>query len=132
MNQNTTKQIKRFLVCGGAAAFTDFVTYQIFLTFVSYSPAKAMSFICGAIVAYFANKYYTFEKPKKSYGEIGRFTALYITTFFVNVGSNKLALLFVSKSTFLCFIIATIITMTCNFIGQKWFVFRSSEVLEKI
>ncbi len=132
MNKNTSQQIKRFLICGGAAAGTDFITYQIFLNFVTYSIAKAISFICGAGVAYFANKFYTFEKPDKCYKEAARFTALYITTFFVNVGSNKLALLFISESKLLGFIIATIITMICNFIGQKWFVFRAHNKLEKI
>lgn len=114
----------RFLVCGGSAALTDFVTYYLFLLFISYSPAKALSFICGAIVAYFANKYFTFEQVGRSYSEAGRFAMLYITTFAINVGTNKAALMVLGNYTLVCFLIATGITTVCNFIGQKFFVFR--------
>lgn len=130
MNQQTIKQIKRFILCGGAAALTDFLTYYLYLQFTTNSPAKALSFISGAIVAYFANKFYTFEQRQRSYSEVIRFSILYFITFFVNVGSNKLSLILLSKifderlNTFFSFVIATFITMCCNFVGQKFFVFK--------
>ena len=118
------KQMARFLICGGSAALTDFAAYYLFLQFMTYSPAKALSFVCGAVVAYFANKHFTFEQPNRNYGEAARFTVLYITTFGVNVGSNKAALMVLGDYTLVCFVIATGLTTVCNFIGQKFFVFR--------
>ena len=130
MNQQTIKQIKRFIICGGSAAVTDFLTYYLFLQFFTPSPSKALSFICGAIVAYFSNKFYTFEQNQRSYIEMLRFSSLYFLTFFVNVGSNKLSIYLLGgvlsekQAVFFSFVIATLITMCCNFIGQKFFVFK--------
>ncbi|HCR86376.1 MAG TPA: GtrA family protein [Alphaproteobacteria bacterium] len=131
MNQQTKKQIKRFIICGGSAAITDFLTYYLFLELFTPSPSKALSFICGAVVAYFSNKFYTFEQKQRSYYEMLRFGLLYLLTFFVNVGSNKLSLYLLAEllseaqAVFFSFVIATFITMCCNFIGQKFFVFKS-------
>lgn len=118
------KQIKRFLVAGGCAAATDATTYFMLITLFPYSLAKALAFIAGSGVAYGINKYYTFGQHKKSYTEVLRFCILYSTTFCVNVITNKMVLLITSHKVFLSFVIATIITMCCNFIGQKFFVFR--------
>lgn len=124
LNRLLTRQVKRFLICGSAAALTDMGTYYLFLMGMTPSPAKALSFICGAFIAYLGNKYFTFEQPVTCYREFSRFSALYLTTFMINVGTNKLSLLLFPGAVFLSFLIATFVTMVCNFLGQKFLVFR--------
>lgn len=123
ISEKNYHQIVFFLICGGVAALTDLIAYYLYLTFLSPSPAKGLSFITGATVAYFANKYLTFKQKRKSKSEAGRFVILYFTTFFVNVGTNKVFLI-LTEHKFASLIMATGFTMCCNFIGQKFFVFR--------
>lgn len=121
-------QVFRFLLSGGAAVFTDFSVYYALLVVMENSPAKAISFICGAVVAYVLNKYYTFGKKKLCPYEMWRFSLLYFVTFFVNVFANKLTLFVFPQFTFLAFCAATTLSTVCNFIGQKFFVFARHSV----
>jgi len=122
------KEIKRFLVAGCTAVGTDFAVYYLLLNFLTYSPAKTISFLSGSFVAYLINKFWTFEQHKKSYSEIGKFCILYTSTLIINVFSNKLVLDLGKNfeyKTILAFLIATGISTILNFIGQKWWVFKN-------
>jgi putative flippase GtrA len=117
------KELKRFLVAGISAVATDLATYYVLLNFFNTDISKAISFLFGTMVAYFINKYWTFEKIEKSYVEIIKFGFLYSTTLGVNVMTNKI-ILDMFSITLLAFLIATGISTVLNFIGQKWWVFR--------
>src|SRR4030042_5380997 len=88
-----TKEIARFIVVGSCAVLTDMTVYFLLLFVLSPSPSKTISFISGTIVAFFFNKYWTFERPGKSYGEAIKFVFLYTSTLLANVGVNKLSLI---------------------------------------
>lgn len=119
------KELKRFLVAGLSAVGTDLATYYILLNFfnIDVDIAKAISFLLGTVVAFIINKYWTFEKHEKSYGEIVRFVFLYSVTLGANVLTNKI-ILDISNVVIIAFLIATGISTVLNFIGQKWWVFR--------
>jgi putative flippase GtrA len=117
------KELKRFLVAGLSAVGTDLATYYIFLNFLSYDVSKAISFLLGAIVAFIINKYWTFEKYEKSYKEVFQFGMLYSISLVVNVAANKMILEYTSL-ILLAFLVATGISMTLNFLGQKFLVFK--------
>lgn len=117
------KEIKRFVIAGFAAVGTDLVTYYIMLNFFKYDIAKMLSFILGSIVAFMINKYWTFEKYKKSYKQIVQFAILYIATLAVNTIINHFTLNFF-KIIFLAFLIATGASTILNFLGQKFWVFK--------
>lgn len=124
------KEIKRFLVAGFTAVGTDLACYYLLLNFLTHSPAKAISFLCGTIVAYLINKFWTFEQYNKSYSEIVKFAILYSSTLAVNVLSNKVVLVSCpnfEQRTILAFLIATGISTILNFIGQKFWVFRKKK-----
>lgn len=124
-DKNLIKQMRRFLLTGGLAVLTDLLFYYILINFIWVALAKAISFIIGAIVAFLLGKYYTFEQPKTGIKkETFRFTLLYATTFMLNVASNQLALWVFPAWVFFAFIFATAVSTICNFIGQKFFVFR--------
>jgi putative flippase GtrA len=120
---NLKKEVKRFLVAGFSAVGTDMITYYLMLNLLYHDIAKACSFLLGTIVAFVINKYWTFEKHKKSYKEILRFGVLYSTTLGANVLTNRFVL-DISEIVFLAFLIATGVSTALNFIGQKWWVFK--------
>lgn len=119
----TKKELKRFLIAGLSAVSTDLVTYYILLNFLSHDISKTISFILGTVVAFFINKYWTFEKHEKSYHEIVKFGILYLFTLGANVMANRLILEY-TNLVFLAFLVATGISTVLNFIGQKWWVFK--------
>ena len=121
---NIKKQMLRFLVAGFSAVGTDLTIYYLLLNFFAHSLSKAISFLSGTIVAYLINKFWTFEQKNHSWSEIVRFTMLYCTTLFANVGVNKVVLILLPNKTFFAFLCATGTSTILNFIGQKWWVFR--------
>ena len=95
---------------------------------VNYNISKALSYISGSIVAYLLNKYWTFTQLEKSKSEVIRFIILYLFSFGMNVISNKLLIQFTTGFEYsiqLSLFIATGISTVINFIGQKFWVFKS-------
>ena len=117
------KELKRFLVVGISAVTIDLTTYYLLLDFLSHDIAKAISFLLGTIFAFVINKYWTFEKHKKSYTEVFQFGVLYSVTLGLNVLTNKMVI-DNTQMVFLAFLMATGASTVLNFIGQKWWVFR--------
>jgi putative flippase GtrA len=118
-------QLLRFLVVGISAVATDFFCYFALLTFLSHAPAKSISFIAGTIVAYFLNKYWTFAQKIYQHAELGRFIILYTSTLAANVAVNTFSLQLFPELTLLAFLAATSTSTILNFIGQKWWVFKT-------
>lgn len=95
----------------------------LLLNFLSHNPAKAISFILGTIVAFVLNKYWTFQKYKRSFNEVLKFGVLYSATLGANVMTNKIVLE-LTHIVFLAFLVATGVSTVLNFIGQKFWVFK--------
>jgi putative flippase GtrA len=119
------KQLLRFLVVGCSAVATDFVTYTLLLHLLAHAPAKTISFILGSIVAYLLNKYWTFAVPGKNHIEVAKFIILYTSTLGVNVAVNAAVLILFPHAVPFAFLCATGTSTILNFIGQKWWVFKS-------
>ncbi len=117
-------QLIRFLIVGLSAVASDFIFYFVLINFISHAPAKAISFIAGTVVAYFLNKYWTFEQKTFSHAELERFIILYLSTLAINVAVNTLSLNVFPELTLLAFLTATGTSTILNFIGQKWWVFK--------
>jgi putative flippase GtrA len=120
------KELIRFIIAGSIAFVFDYSGYYFFSFFVSFDLSKAFSFVIGTTVAFFINKYWTFEQKEKRYSEVVKFIVLYSFTLGINVFVNKL-MLNATHIVFISFVIATASSMVANFIGQKWFVFKQSE-----
>lgn len=124
LNSINKQEILKFLVGGGTAVIVDFFTYKIFMMLgLERTIAKTLSFICGSIVGFIINKYWTFKSPKFQIKEILKYTVLYILTAFINSQVNKYTLLLFGNemSAFLC---ATGVSTILNFLGQKFLIFR--------
>ena len=99
------KEIPRFLVVGGIAVFIDAVVYHLILEFGFLSPssAKKASFIGGAIWAYFANKYITFDQKKIRAKEPLKYTIVYFFGFLLNSFVHDITFSFISFSMLFTF-----------------------------
>ena len=117
------KEFYRFLLVGFSAVGTDFVTYYLLLNFLSIDLAKVFSFIFGTILSFLMNKYWTFEKFEKSYNQIWQFVLLYTTSLLINVMINRLVI-DSTQMIFFAFLVATGISASINFVGQKFWVFK--------
>jgi putative flippase GtrA len=122
------KEVTRFLITGCSATAVDFIVYFTLKSILSPSFAKAISFLCGTAVTFLLSKYWTFEVKERSVKEVVRFVSLYSTTFLLNVTVNKVVLLIFPQWYFFAFLCSTGAGMVVNFIGQKWWVFKTIKI----
>ena len=119
----------RYLISGGSAVFTDFLIYFLLFKMLLISPSvsKGISYISGAIVAYLINRLWTFEggKSHSVSRSFAKFSILYLTTFCFNIIVNKVVLNIFGWAI-LGFMAATFVTIVCNYLGQKFWVFKKT------
>lgn len=120
---NNRKEIIRFIIVGCGAVLTDFVMYSFSLKLFSMSYSKVISFVCGSLVAFIANKLWTFEQKENKTIEIVKFSLLYSVSLMFNTTTNKLIFDY-SGDKLVAFIFATGLSTLINFIGQKNWVFK--------
>ena len=141
MSTNLHRQIKCFIVIGISATLLDFALYWWWHRYLTYSAAKALSFLCGSIFAYLLNKFVTFQQKQHSNVEVLKFATLYGSTLVANVAANSSSIAF-CKFLFptiwsnyahliilFSFILATGVSTVLNFIGQKFWVFKRIETI---
>jgi len=125
----TNYEVGRFFIIGSSTVLIDLVVYLILLnTFFVTSTSKSISFIVGAIFAYFANRSFTFKSSTRGFWRAIFFVLLYLSTLYVNVYSNEIVLDLLSLNFFsilIAFFIATSLSAGLNFIGMKYIVFFS-------
>lgn len=114
----------KFLVVGIMAVLTDMSVYYLIYDRLGHGGAKAFSFICGTIIAFFLNKYWTFGKKQRSGVEVLKFVTLYSSTLGANVIVNSMSLTLFPQLIFLAFMAATGTSTVLNFAGQKLWVFK--------
>lgn len=140
------KQLIGYVISGILATLTDFIIYSLLSRhhLLSYNKAKSISFLTGTIIAYVFNRYVTFLKlrqlkqqvetnhTKQNLYEITKFFVLYIFSMVCNVFTNSISLSLLNEhfdhalqiNLKLAFLIATIVSVIINFLGQKFWVFR--------
>lgn len=120
-------EVRRFLVVGTTTMFVDLAAYQLLLWVgAPVDPAKAMSFVAGALFAYLANRAYTF-RAVHSAATFLRFWLVYLANLVINVAVNALVLWILAGipgRIILAFGVATALSALLNFLGMKFFVFR--------
>ena len=124
------RELFRFLIVGSLTVLVDFITYRGLLWFevLNIDIAKAVGFVVGTVFAYFANRLWTFGERPHASGSARRFVVLYAITLGANVLVNAVLLNQFAAHTdaiALAFLIATAISAALNFLGMKFFVFKS-------
>ena len=115
----------RFALVGILAVFSDFFVFIILIKFINTNPnlSKFLSFISGALVAYFFNTVFTFKKQIK----IRNFYRYSVVTLF-SLSVNLLTFhFFLSFTNFeeVAWLVATTLSATSNFILMGRWVYTN-------
>lgn len=127
----------RFILVGimntliGMAAM--FIAYNLF--HLGYWISSAMDYIVGSIFSYFANKHFTFRSDKKSGAEVVRFAVHIAVCYLVAYSIAKPLVSAVLQEIHLplsvleqlSMLFGMCIFVVLNYLGQKFFVFRSKK-----
>jgi putative flippase GtrA len=129
------RELAIFLIVGCLTVLLDFLSYRglIWSGLLGTSSAKAVGFLVGTVFAYFANRAWTFRQTVHAPGSAWRFFLLYAVTLAANVSVNAaaLALMFgVGIALQAAFVLATGVSTILNFLGMKFFVFKSRAIVE--
>lgn len=121
-------EIYRFLIVGVCSVTIDFLFYYFFIYFNFFDPnnAKRLSFIIGAIFAFYANRNYVFQVNEKKFSQYIMFSILYFTSFILNSVVHDFVYLF-SNLTLISFLCATMVSTITNFTGQKFLIFKNKK-----
>jgi putative flippase GtrA len=114
-----------FTIVGAAAISMDMGTYYFLINFLPKAAAKTMSFFCGGVIAYFFNKYWTFQQAESSGAEVGRFVLANTAALVLNVSTNQGMLILWPTKVLLALMIATAVTFVFSFFIFKFWVFKS-------
>jgi len=124
------KELPVFLLVGCLTVVVDFLTYRALLVWspLPLGAAKGIAFVAGTVFAYIANQFWTFNHVESSKGSWWRFILLYSMTLGANVIINSVTLAHMTPNPHavqVAFVIATGVSAALNFIGMKFFVFRT-------
>lgn len=132
------RELRCFIAIGILATLTDFTIYTFLHARFAYpySVAKALSSVMGTLFNYTLSKSITFKQHKRSGTEVLRFASLYGISLTANVTVNSLSIivlshflasiLFPQAIIILAFLMATSVSTVLNFLGQKFWVFRTA------
>ena len=121
-------EIYRFLIVGVCSVSIDFLFYYFFIYYDFFDPnnAKRLSFIIGAIFAFYANRNYVFQVNEKKFSQYIMFSILYFTSFILNSIIHDYVYLLTSV-TLISFLCATAVSTVTNFTGQKFIIFKNKK-----
>lgn len=127
-NQQNLLEIYRFLIVGICSVSIDFLFYYFFIYLDLFDPnnSKRLSFIIGAIFAFYANRNYVFKVGEKKFTQYVMFSLLYFTSFILNSIVHDYVYLF-TRATLISFLCATAVSTITNFTGQKFIIFKNKE-----
>ena len=138
------KQLIKFTLIGIFAVLVDLTFYYTLMHTLPEKEtllldkndiAKTFSFICGSLVTYNLNKFWTWKQKDKSNVRFAKFYSVYLVSLLLNVGINKGVLIAFEEATLLsdipyrffwAFFCATGFSAVFNFAGQKIWVFKSN------
>ena len=118
------REIIFYVIVGITSVIIDFSSYN-FLTNIFYldnSNSKRISYLIGSISSFLLNKRITFKSPKKTFKEPILFSIVYLYSFILNSVIHDIMLEYIDGNY--PFVIATLISVIINFIGQKFIVFK--------
>lgn len=127
-HRNTVSQSLRFALVGVLNTAVDFVMFFVLVRFLHWNVilAQSVSYACGIGNSYLCNRYLTFARRNPpQYSEIIKF----LTVNGVSYGISTCGLFVLRKLLWplvVCKVAVTLIAFVVNFIGNKCWVFRST------
>ncbi len=127
------KTFWKFLLVGAAnTLFGAGVMYLCYnLLHLGYWPSSAANYVCGSVLSYFLNKYFTFQNKERGLRVVARFAGNIVVCYLAAYGAAKpLAAWLLSGAgrsvqengamlAGMCFFVAL------NYLGQRFFAFRN-------
>jgi putative flippase GtrA len=145
----TSKQITKFAISGVLAVMVDFLVYFSISQFLEINLSKGIGFCSGMLVTYNLNKFWTWRQRDKNNQRLYLFIGLYMVAMFVNIlvnnyafnkipntetilsirntSKNLIEFFAVKNNKVFAFLIATILSATLTFLGQKFWLFRNKD-----
>ncbi len=126
-----SSSIVKFLLVGGCSTGLDFVIYMLLSLRLPITVSKGISMILASVFSYVVNKQYSFENKEKTNAV---YLIKYYLTFAANFAVNLSVNYLVYSSTgykLAAYVFATVCGMTVNYLGQRFFVFTSTEKTER-
>ncbi len=125
----------KFLIVGviNTAVGTSVMFLLYNLAGVSYWPSVCGNYLCGGIVSYFLNKYFTFQNTERSLAQVGRFVATVAVCMLVAYGLAKPAVRLALKGygpkvqENVAMVVGMGLYTLLNYFGQRFFAFRKSK-----
>ena len=129
--ENIYTNFKKFFLVGCVAFSVDISLYFLLLEIGFLSTlSKGLSFVCGLLVGYFLNSFFTFNRAEVSKHMFYKYVLVYFISLLANIIVNELSVIYLEKIimrdfVFLVAVIcATIVSLTMNFFGLRNYVFK--------
>lgn len=100
---------------------------------VPYWPSVIANYVCGGIVSYFLNKYFTFQNKERSWKQVVKFILTVAVCMFIGYGLAKPAVLWalsgVDKTIQenVAMVVGMGLYTGLNYLGQRFFAFKSKD-----
>ena len=149
ISRDTYIQLTKFGIVGGLSFVVDLILYYLLSEWFGLPTyiSKALSVISATLFNYYLNTKWTWGQTDKDKGRFARYMFLYILSGMLNVGSNEFFLYTIPESNiniffenielgnstiltsfkfhkFAAVILATLVGMVVNFLGQKLWIFK--------
>lgn len=95
-----------------------------------YWPSVCANYICGGILSYFLNKYFTFQRKERSWGEVGRFILTVAVCMLIAYGVAKPAVRWALSGLDgkvqenMAMLVGMGLYTVLNYFGQRFFAFK--------
>lgn len=98
-----------------------------------YWPSVCANYLCGGVVSYFLNKYFTFQNKERSWAQVGRFVVTVAVCMLIAYGLAKPAVRWALSGAGekvqenVAMLVGMCLYTALNYIGQRFFAFRTKE-----
>ena len=130
MNEGEAHSLKtkfgRFLIVGGINTGLMWLLY-LFLVLVidwHYTVALAVDYVCGILLGYVMNRYWTFASHGRQINSFPRYALTYVVLFFFNLLLLGLLVEMDLLGPVTGQLVAFSVVTVCSFVSQNYWVFR--------
>jgi putative flippase GtrA len=124
ISESFKKELIVYILIGVLVVLIDFASYQFYnkAFSVDFSNSKRLSYLTGAAVSFLLNKHITFKSHEKKISEPILFSIIYFSSFVLNSFTHDVLLDHLYGNY--PFVVATIVSVIVNYLGQKFIVFK--------
>lgn len=98
-----------------------------------YWPSVCANYLCGGVVSYFLNKYFTFQNKERSWAQVGRFVVTVAVCMLIAYGLAKPAVRWALSGAGekvqenVAMLVGMVLYTALNYFGQRFFAFKEQD-----